>query len=334
MTSTTKINRSLCSICGKVPSLSFCTGCQRVFCTDHIEQHRNDLSNLFDKILDQHRQCKETLIKYTDESLNHPLMKQIHKWEIESIEKIHQVAIDARTQVLNAFHQFASNAILTMKDLTNQLTKAQDEETFLEHDLRQWMNSLIQMKKDLDKPPTINMRKSEQFLSKLVVDISEIFNQSAGRIAIKDEGKLLVNIGSNGYGTVRSQGEYSTGKHRFRFKIEQTTVQKWNLIGIVSKISSIQSTAFNTPTTYAWLANNFVCLNGKLHADYQGYKSDLEKNDILELIIDCHKQSIRLTNERTHSTHELMVDLKHCPFPWQIQVGLYYSRDRIRLLWK
>lgn len=332
-----KINRSLCSICGKVPSLSYCVGCKRVFCTDHAEQHRLELSALLDKIIHDHGQCKQTIIQYTEESNSHPLIKQINEWEIQSIEKIHQVAIDARKQVVNAFGQFASNAITTIKNLTDELTKAQDENNFIETDIRQWMDTLVQIKKELDKPPTINIQKGTNdisFISKIIVNVSEIFDKSAGRILIKDEGKLIVNSGSNGYGTVRSKGEYSTGKHRFRFKIEQMTIQKWNLISIVSKSIPIQATPFNTLTTFGWIANSFVCLNGKLYSDYNGYKSDVEKNDIIELIIDCNRKMIRITNERTHSSHELMIDTSLCPFPWQIQLGLYYSKDRIRLLWR
>ncbi len=332
-----KVNRSLCSICGKIPSLSFCMGCQRVFCTEHAEQHRLDLSGLLDKIVVEHGQCKQTLIQYTEESNSHPLMKQINEWEIQSVERIHQVAIDARKQVLNAFGQFAANAIATMKSLTEELTKAQEDDKFLEKDLRQWMDTLVRIKKELDQPPTINIRKGGSdvpFISKIMISVSEIFEKSAGRICIKDDGKLIANTGSNGYGTVRSKGEYSTGKHRFRFKIEQTTIHKWNLIGIVSKGTPLQTTAFNTPTTFGWISNDFVCLNGKLYSDYKGYKSDMEKNDIIELLIDCNQRIIRVTNERTHSSHELHVDIIQCPFPWQIQLGLYYSKDRIRLLWK
>ena len=337
MASLVKVNRSFCSVCAKVPSLSFCVGCQRVFCLDHAEQHRLDLSSLLDKIILEHGQCKQTIIQYTEESNSHPLMKQINEWEIQSIEKIHQAAIDARKQVLKAFEQFASHAITTIKNLTEELTKAQNDDNFIENDLKNWMDTLVKLKKELDKPPTINIRKAGNdipFISKIIINVSEIFDKSSGRISIKDEGKLIVNSGSNGYGTVRSKGEYSTGKHRFRFKIEQTNKHKWNLIGIVSKSTPLQSAAYNTPTTFGWISNNFVCLNGKLHSDYNGYQSDIEKNDIIELIIDCNQRIIRFTNERTHFTHELTVDTNLCPFPWLIQLGLYYAKDSIRLLWR
>lgn len=331
------VNRSICSVCGKVPSLSFCVGCERVFCIDHVEQHRLDLAGLLDKIILEHDQCKQTIIQYTEETNNHPLMKQINEWETQSIHKIQQVALDARKQVLNAFQHFASNAITKIKTLTEDLTKAQHEDNFSEKELKKWMETLVKTKKELEKPPTINIRKSGNdvpFISKMIVNVSEIFEKSAGRISIKDEGKLIVNIGSNGYGTVRSKGEYSTGKQRFRFKIEHTGIHKWNLIGIVSKNAPLQATAYDTPTTFGWISNNFVCLNGKLFSDYNGYKSDITKADIIELTIDCVRKTIRLTNERTHNTHELPVDTSLCPFPWQVQLGLYYSKDAIRLLWR
>ncbi len=57
-----------------------------------------------------------------------------------------------------------------------------------------------------------------------------------------------------------------------------------------------------------------------------------KKNDILELLIDCDEHQIRLTNERTNGTYILDIDLIKCPFPWQLNVIIYFSGDRIRLL--
>ena len=239
-----------------------------------------------------------------------------------------------RQEVRTVLVHFASKA---MKTLTDDLTHAQQEENFSERDLRQWMDTLTKIKKELDKPPTIQIRKGPgepPLITRLSVNVCEIFEQCAGKLVVKDEGRLIVNGGINAYGTVRSQGEYSVGRHRLRLKIEHTGRKKWNIIGIVSKSVAIQSAAFSTLTSFGWLANNSVCVNGKVSSDAQGYQSDLDRNDIIELIVDCHEQKIRWTNERTRNTHELTIDPKLCPFPWQVHVGLYYAKDRIRLLWK
>ena len=335
--SSARTHRSLCSVCGKTPSLSFCTGCEKVFCSDHAGEHRDDLGKLLEQIINEHNRCQETLVQYTEESTNHPLVKQINDWEVQSVEKIRQVAGEARKQVMHVFMQFATNTMATIKTLTDTLKKAQSEESFLEKDLRQAMDKLTLIKKQLEKPPTIHIRRGiadAPLIPKLLVSVCDIFDKASGKVLIKDEGKLIVNSGANGYGTVRSQGEYSVGKHRFRLKIDHTGSQKWNMIGIVSKTVAIQPTPFNTLSAFGWLANNFVCTNGKVHADAQGYKCDWEKNDVLELTLDCQQNSIRSTNERTRSTHELKIDPNLCPFPWQVHVGLYYAKDRIRLLWK
>lgn len=174
-------SRSLCSVCGKVPSLSFCTGCEKVFCPEHAEQHRLDLASLLDKIVVDHQQCKASLLHFTDQSIEHPLMKQISDWECQSIEKIQQIGQECRQQVLTVLGQFASN---TMKTLTGDLSKAQHEDNFSERDLRQWMDKLTKIKKELDKPPTVQLRKGSEdhpLISKLLVNVCEIFEQSASK---------------------------------------------------------------------------------------------------------------------------------------------------------
>ena len=41
-----------------------------------------------------------------------------------------------------------------------------------------------------------------------------------------------------------------------------------------------------------------------------------------QLILDCNRHMIRLTNERTSHTYELKIDITKCPLPWQPHVRL------------
>ncbi len=81
-----------------------------------------------------------------------------------------------------------------------------------------------------------------------------------------------------------------------------------------------------------WSTYNNISLNGIIHVRYNEYKTDFEINDILELIIDCNRKIIRLINQRTKNINEIYVDICKCPFPWQINLGLYFKDDRIRIL--
>jgi hypothetical protein len=58
----------------------------------------------------------------------------------------------------------------------------------------------------------------------------------------------------------------------------------------------------------------------------------MKVNDIVELLINCDRRTIRWTNRRTREVHEFNVDENKCPFPWQLGFCLSYWDDRVRLL--
>ena len=125
------------------------------------------------------------------------------------------------------------------------------------------------------------------------------------------------------------------GQHQFRFKIEQLSSDQWLFLGIVSANAPNNPVSIVTPTAYGFAGQNGLCLNGVYRNtfDDQHYESDMEMNDTVELSVDCDDRWIRLTNERTHRSHRLSVDVHHCPFPWQFLVGLCCSvGDSLRIL--
>jgi hypothetical protein len=153
-----------------------------------------------------------------------------------------------------------------------------------------------------------------------------------GNVQLEDNNQVAVHDQSDSYATVRGKGEYLYGQHRLRLKIEEYHSSKWIFVGITSAEILITDNATNSPSIYGWVGPNQVYLNGVYNCGYGGYRSDAQKNDILELLIDCDEHKIRLTNERTNSSYELDIDLIKCPFPWQLNVILYFAGDRIRLL--
>ena len=62
------------------------------------------------------------------------------------------------------------------------------------------------------------------------------------------------------------------------------------------------------------------------------YDTDELENDIIELILDCRKQTIRYTNERNQKSQELNIDTNKCPFPWQLYISFVGRGDQISLL--
>jgi hypothetical protein len=327
-----------CATCGKVIGLFTCRGCQKDFCTPHVVEHRQELGKQMDELTLDHDRFRQNLIEQTTESRLHPLMKQIDEWEQQSIDSIHRAADDARKQLRNTISEHTTKVTQALTTIADELCKAREDDGFFETDLKQWTDKLDQLRKDLAHPPNIKIRQENNgvipFISKAieVVSTRETFGQLIGNIEIEDDGQVIVKKQGNGYATARSNGEYVSGQYQFRFKIEEYHVNKWIFIGIISKDVALEATSYNNRSCYGWAASNQVYLDGANHNGFNGYKSDIEKNDIVELLVDCDQRMIRLSNERTQSVYELRIETSKCPFPWQLNFNLYYLNDRIRIL--
>ena len=326
---TSRVQRSLCKHCNKAPSVSICQGCQKDFCSPHAKEHRQELSKQLDTIILEHDLLKQKLNSGAVLPTNHPLMKQIDQWEKESIEKIRIAANDARNELANQL-----NITEKLNVLSKEVATAQSEDDFNEIDLKEWMDQLKQLTQNLNAPSTVNIRRTNEiFIQKIVVGSPgslKIFETCIGPMKIEDNGHVIIS-NNGGHSTARCSGEYTSGQHCIRFKIEQQDSRKWMHFGVVSKNIVLQASSYNTPTTFGWNANSYVICNG-VGVGNLGYLCDILANDIIKLFIDSDRQLIRLTNERTNYQHEIQVNINQCPFPWRVHIGLHYQNDRVRIL--
>jgi hypothetical protein len=326
--------------CNKNEAFFTCRGCRQDFCEDHINEHHQSPVKQMDDFLNDHNQLQQMVCEYLKEPCQHPLIQQIDKWERQSIIKIQQAANDGRTKIFNVISDHIISIKKSLENLTKKLDQVRNDEKLAEIFLQQSRDTLDKLKNDLIKPDTIKIRKDDDdiaFISKLVIIIIEpndLFDRSAGNIRIEDNGQTIIHGQWSDHSSVRGKGEYSFGQHRFRFKLEELDPDKWAFFGIVSKNAPIKAISISIPTAYGLAGQDGICLNGIYqNKNKNQYKSDMEMNDKLELFIDCDRQLIRLTNERTHSSHELNIDIEKCPFPWQLLLGLCCSAgDRIRIL--
>ncbi len=165
---------SLCKTCNKVPSVFFCRGCQKDFCTDHAKEHRQELSKQLDTIIVEHDQLKQNLAECTNKSNRHPFMKKIDQWETESMDKIRMVADDVRKQLLSALDNHTTKITEDLKHLTKELTTARSEKKYLEMDLKKWMEKLEKCTSELRTSPSINLQYDQNrtpFIRKIVVNL-------------------------------------------------------------------------------------------------------------------------------------------------------------------
>jgi len=101
MASSSSSSRAPCATCAnKAAGIFRCEGCLQVFCRKHLLEHRDLLSHQMDEIVLEHDTLQQTIAENKDKpNKQHPILKEIDKWEKDSIVKIQQVAEEARQQV-------------------------------------------------------------------------------------------------------------------------------------------------------------------------------------------------------------------------------------------
>jgi hypothetical protein len=337
MTSTT-LQKTLCATCGKTTGLFMCRGCGKDFCMRHTNEHQQELGKQMDELTLDHDQFRQKLIEQKTHSQYYSHIKQkIDTWEHQSINKIRQAANDARKDLENKIEEYSTKLTEDLTKIADELKQARREEEFLETNILEWTNQLNKLKNDLAKPPAFDIQQDQNedsFISKIYIDVSlnEVFERILGNIRLEDNKQVIVHGESNSYATVRGKGEYFYGQHRLRLQIQECFSSKWIFIGIISKDVIITENSSVSPSVYGWAEPNQVYINGVYNQNLKNYRSEVQKNDILELLIDCDERKIHLTNERTHSSDELDINLNKCPFPWQLNVIMYFAGDRIRFL--
>jgi hypothetical protein len=325
---TPKPPRNSCSTCGQAAGAFTCRGCSQSFCLKHTNAHRLILDQQMNDVVVHHKHVNENLSGPIVDEHRKKLVQLITQWEDKSIEKIHQTANETRQQLLLIFRENSDNVKEKLIQLTQQLTKAQYDRDFFEDDLKHWTETLDQLQHTLTEQQNIHIYQVNSvtpFISKIsltnqtneqhrqpVYRINYDINQSSDAFHNQTDNRANLNM----------QGEYSSGDHRLRFILEEYEKKSWVLMGIISKSTFEHTNPYKNRTFYGWSGKNLVYLHGVAHSDYNGYRSDIKKDDIFQLTLDCDQQMIRLTNERTRRTDELNIDITQCPFPWKVHVRL------------
>lgn len=296
------------------------------------------LARQMEKIYVYHNQIRQLIIDDSKNFSHHQLMKKIDHWEQESILKIHQTAHHIREELKHVYTKHTLEISNLFTKISQQLNQARIENNYIENDIKYWLEKLNELKRDFQTPKTINIYyendQKQSFINKIKLSKISIdsFHEIIGDLQIINNGYTILHGPSYGDATLRGKKEYSSGIHQFHFLIEKLGIPKWIFFGIISKDTPLQANLYKTPSVYGWAGHHQVWLNGNHHHQYDGYKSDMNINNIIELIIDCDRQKICLTNQSTLITYEIEVSLLKCPFPWILYLGLYGANDQIRLL--
>ena len=321
-----------CATCGKEAGVFTCRGCSQNFCLPHTNDHRRALETRMQEIILTHNRLKQAITEQTTEQFHPSLMQQIEQWEQQSIDKIQQVANDIRQQLLSIVRDRTDNLKEKVVQLSQQLNKAQHDGEFFENDLQQWSDKLDKFRQQFIRQQRIKIhydKNSVPFISKIsIYDLSDDdFLKPWNDIQYGIEHEKITENEYEDYSNVKEKGEYSVGQHSFRFKLDPYETSSSVLFGVVSKIVHERRDSYKNPSLYGWSENNTVYLAGEKYRNYYGYKSDFRAGDIIMLTIDCIRETISLTNERTHDINYLDIDTTHCPLPWVPYVTFFNDKE-------
>ncbi|CAF2689951.1 unnamed protein product [Rotaria sp. Silwood2] len=295
-----------------------------------MNEHKQVLAQQLDELILDHDQLQQS-----SESCHYLSITKIDEWEQESIVKIHQMADKLRQELKIKVEKHRNQFSQRLKQLSEELKKTRSDNDFMESDLQQLLNKFNKLKIYVASSPTIHFQ-DDILISKISIwqIPDDVFDMFSGDLTIKNDGQVVEHGPSVCHASIRGSDEYSSGQHRFLFKIESYNINKWIFFGVISHTAKMQSNTWAISSSYGWGGQDCTILNCAMHSGLDGYSCDFELNDIIELLLDCDNRTIRLTNQRTQRTHTMNIDLVKCPFPWHFHLNLFYPNDRVRILCK
>ena len=162
--------KASCCICGKEKGGVRCEGCLRIFCLSDFPKHREDLTNQLDAVGMKRDLFRQALTDTQLELEKHTYMKEISRWENDSIKNIRKVAADTRQTLLQHLLEHHTRLDDKLHKLTDMIKQSQEENDFFEMDLDYWNRELDEMKEQLLNVPNIVIqRDNTPFIEKISV---------------------------------------------------------------------------------------------------------------------------------------------------------------------
>jgi hypothetical protein len=183
----TTTNKSQCSICQKERSAVRCEGCFQIFCYDHLNDHRQELSKILDEMEMNRDEFRQTLNEQIIDPKKHSLIKQIDQWELDSIALVQQTATKCREGILEKTGEHFKQMEIQLTELTDRMIQIRRENDFNEIDIEQLKGKLIKLGKKLDQISNVSIQED---LKPLIKQISIV--SSSGNTTIFDRNNSIV----------------------------------------------------------------------------------------------------------------------------------------------
>ncbi|CAF1207158.1 unnamed protein product [Rotaria sordida] len=350
----TSFEKKQCILCNKIGGILTCDGCQQAFCGKHVIEHRQQLNIELENIMQEHDLIQQDIRLSIDNDL---LLKEIDKWEKESMKKIQLVAEKARINLKQILENSNNKILKTCQDVASKLLSAREAENFSEIDLKRWIEQLNELKSqtkllsmihivednkspiyliEIKQTNTVNTYTKNKELLSSSRRIEERFIEGNGLAIIEDGGLRIKHIDSDHkFIYFHGQKSYTDGCHTLKFKIEHSTSSYSTFIGICSSDINLRQIMYHLTVVVGWFNTTEVWQHGRCirNTKFQGSKNDeIKTNDIIQLTIDCENKQIELFHERTNKKHTVIVDSNQTPLPWKILLALRRKNDCVKIL--
>jgi hypothetical protein len=205
MTSTTL--KAHCIKCDNSIGQFKCEGCSQRFCVKHVVEHRQILNQKLEEIILEHKALQQTANENKNPSQF--LLASIEQWEQKSIEKIRQMANEARQKVVQlvnthksefrkSYFLFFMNRLIVeqaeseeLQNLTKEIAIACENDGFFETDLQHWTSILEKAKHQL-KAVALSAEMKEDKTVPLVYQL-QIVSSSSKLISLETVVKTKSN---------------------------------------------------------------------------------------------------------------------------------------------
>ena len=325
-----------------------CDGCANAFCGAHVKDHREELNNELEGVVQEHDSIQQQL---ADSSMQQSLVEKIDQWERRSISKIRAIAEASRRDLQESISKSKQRVSLSCQKIAENLRAARKTENFSEIDLKEWEDQLKNLKLALNFAnaySVIDDKRSKIYPIKIQEgrpaspsnvllqseSTGDTFGETLGPVTLDKGNRYCTYAGfGNEYGRVRGARKYSQGQTTIHFKVERSESPDQLFFGIMASNADLFQRAWNGPSTVGWCGQNDTWQHGSYQeVTARSINHHFQVGDILQLLIDCDHQLIQLCNERTETSHAFELDTEVVPLPWQFVIGLRTNGDCVSII--
>jgi hypothetical protein len=348
-----------CATCNKNGGILICDGCQQIFCGKHVSEHRQNLAEQLDSIMQEH-----DLLQHETEqiSIDHSSLRKIDQWEKESVQKIRLTAETARKNLQEKLNQSKQRLSKICHDMAVDIRSSRVADDYSENDFIRWSEQLKTLELEITSSSLINIIEDKKSIIHLIkiesnesnnneslsnnkqpslstsssnLKIQEKFTDVIGPVIFENKGYLAKHIGSDStYALISGNLAYYSGCRTTRFKLEKCHGPYSIFFGCTSYQTTLND-LLTSPDTIGWFGWTEVYENGRCSNNCKKYDHNAyltKTNDLLRITFDCDKKQIELFNERLKTTRTLNVDTNKIPYPWKLLMTMSNGGDCVRIL--